>query len=319
MAFVKSVLGRPYMGILLTLVVLCGLFQLINPAFLSTANMAVILRAMAYPGLIAIGMGLCLISGVMDLSVGATAAFSSVFLASALVYWSLPLWLALVLTVACGALIGLFNSVVILNLHVTPFIATIASMFMVKGLALAWNKGFVISPLPGNLVEVGMARPLGVSWPFWLMVALMVGAYIMLEHSVFGLEIKATGSDYEVAKVTEVRYILVHRVLLAVVGGLAALAGIFSSFMLNSGHPNVGTGWEFAAITACAIGGVSLYGYEGSIFGIFCGLLVVQVLQNGIVLAGVSPYLQTVVVGLVLLVAIALDVRRRRYLNLESL
>lgn len=319
MEILRSVLSKQYMGILLTLAGLCLLFSLITPNFLTWANIAVILRAMAYPGLIAVGMGLCLISGIMDLSVGATAAFSSVFLGAALVYWELPLWVAIVLTLMVGALVGLFNSFVILNLHVTPFIATIASMFMIKGLALAWNKGFVIYPLPGNLVDIGMARPLGVSVPFLFLIAVMVVAYIVLEHTVFGLEIKATGSDYEVAKVTEVRYILVHRALLAGVGMLASAAGIFLSFVLNSGHPNVGTGWEFSAITACAIGGVSLYGYEGSIPGIACGLLVVQVLQNGIVLAGVSPYLQTVVVGVVLLIAIALDVRRRKYLNLESL
>ena len=87
--------------------------------------------------------------------------------------------------------------------------------------------------------------------------------------------------------------------------------------MLNAGAPTVGTGWEFTAITACAIGGVSLFGYHGNMFGLFCGLAVIQVIQNGIVMIGVSPYLQSVFVGAILLIAMAVDVRRRTYLNLD--
>jgi ribose transport system permease protein len=306
-------------GILLVLIALVALFQSLNPAFLSSLNIAAILRSMSYTGIIAIGMGLCLMSGVIDLSAGATAAFASVLFSKALVMWELPLTVAIVLALLSGALFGLFNAFVIIKLRVTPFVATISSMFMIRGLALAWTKGFIVYPLPDRLGEIGMLKPFGVSVGFVLMIVIALLAWYVLEHTVFGLEIRATGSDYEVAKVTEVRYVMVHVVLLMTVGVLSAVSGILLSFVLNGGTPNVGTGWEFTAITACAIGGVSLMGYEGSIPGILYGLLVVYVLQNGIVVVGVSVFMQQVVVGVVLLIAIVLDVRRRKYLNLERL
>lgn len=190
---------------------------------------------------------------------------------------------------------------------------------MVKGISLAWKKGFLIYPLPDGIADLGMLKPFGISIAFICLVAITIIAWFILEKTVFGLEIRATGSDYEVAKVTEVRYRLIHTSLLIGVGVLAAISGIFLSFVLNAGAPNVGEGWEFAAITACAIGGISLFGYEGSIPGIFLGLLVIQVLSNGIVMIGVSAFFQQVVLGAVLLTAIILDVKRRAYLNLEKI
>jgi ribose transport system permease protein len=304
---------------MVTLLVLAMFFQFINPVFLTGPNIETMLRAMSYTGLIALGMGLCLISGIIDLSVGATAGFVTMWFSTSLTNWHWPVALAVITSLCIGAAFGLFNAFVILKLKVTPFIATISTMFIYRGMATAWTNGFQVYPLPEGMNEFGMLEPLGVNWAFVIFVILAVAAYIVLDHTVFGLEIRATGSDYEVAKVTEVRYILVHVMVLMCVGVLAAIAGMLLSMMLNAGIPTAGTGWEFMAITACAIGGVSLFGYEGSIFGIVCGLLVMQVLQNGIIMIGVNPYLQTSVIGLVLLLAITLDVKRRTYLNLESL
>jgi ribose/xylose/arabinose/galactoside ABC-type transport system permease subunit len=106
---------------------------------------------------------------------------------------------------------------------------------------------------------------------------------------------------------------------LVIISVLAASSGIFISFMTNGGSPSVGSGWEFIAITACAIGGVSLFGYHGSIFGLFCGLLVIQVINNGIIMLGVSPYLQGVVIGAILLASMFADIRRRSYLDLDTI
>ena len=316
---VRAYLSKPSTGIFLVLIVLTGLFQIGNPDFLSTANVQAILRSMSYVGIIGIGMGLCLMSGVIDLSAGATAALASVLFSKAMVEWGISLPVAIVLALATGALVGLVNAFIIIKLKVTPFIATIASQFMIRGLALAWTRGFIVYPLPGRIGEIGMLRPFGVSVGFIVMLVIAAGAWYLLNHTVLGLEIKATGSDYEIAKITEVRYVLVHVFVLTLVGVLSAVAGVLLSFVLNGGTPNVGLGWEFTAITACAIGGVSLMGYEGSIEGIIFGLLVVYVLQNGVVVIGVSVFLQNVVIGFVLLVAVVLDVRRRRFLNLETL
>lgn len=315
----KAYLRKPSTGIFLVLVVLTLFFQAGNGDFLSKANVEAILRSMSYVGIIAIGMGLCLISGVIDLSAGATSAMASVLFSKAMVDWGAPLPVAILLALVTGALVGLLNALVIIRLKIPPFIATIATQFMVRGLALAWTRGFIVYPLPDRIGEIGMLQPLGVSVGFFVLLFVAGGAYYLLNYTVLGLEIKATGSDYEIAKLTEVRYVLVHVFVLTVLGVLSAVAGVLLSFVLNGGTPNVGIGWEFTAITACAIGGVSLMGYEGTIEGILFGLLAVYVLQNGVVVIGVSVFMQNVVIGIVLLVAVVLDVRRRKYLNIESL
>lgn len=319
METVKNILSRSSAGVLILLVILIIVFQSINPMFLSQQNINSMLRSMSYYGIIAVGMGLCLISGIIDLSVGATAAFASVMFASLVTQAGLPLPVAVLITLLAGGVIGLVNAFIILKLKITPFIATISTMFIVRGLAMSWNDGFFIYPISDIAMKIGTMQPLGVSVGFFCFIGLVILAWYVLEFTVFGLEIKATGSDYEVAKVTEVRYILVHVVLLTAVSILAALSGILTSMTMNAGIPTIGTGWEFAAITACAIGGISLYGYEGSMIGLVGGLALMQVLQNGIVVIGVSVFLQEVVVGIALLVAIALDVKRRKYLNLEKI
>lgn len=316
---VKEWMAKPYVGVLFVLVALVALFQSLNPVFLTPLNIATMLRSASYIGIISVGMGLCMVSGMIDLSVGSTSALASVMFGWAMVHWGLPLVPAILITIAAGAVIGLVNAFIILRMGVSPFVTTISTMFMIKGVALAWNKGFLIYPLPDGVAEIGNLKPLGVSVAFVIFLVVTLVAWYVLERTVFGLEIRATGSDYEVAKVTEVRYILVHVSLLAGIGALAALAGILTSFILNAGAPNVGIGWEFAAITACVIGGISMFGYEGSIPGVVLGVLTVQVLRNGIVMSGVSVYLQDVVTGVVLLAAIVLDVRRRKYLNMERI
>jgi len=277
------------------------------------------LRALSYTGIIGIGMATCLMSGVLDLSVGSTSALASVVFGSAIRDWGFELLPAIGLGLLMGVLVGAINSFVILKLKITPFIATISMMFIVRGLANWVSNGYNIYPLSDQVLALGYARPLGVSWAFWAFVVLAILTHLVLQYSLFGLLIRAVGSDREVAMCTEVNVDRVNTITLVSVSVLAAVAGIFISFVINAGSPTVGSGWEFTAITACAIGGISLFGYHGSIFGLFCGLAVIQIMQNGIVMLGVSPYLQNVVVGAILIIAMMIDVRRRAYLDLDKI
>ena len=301
------------------MVVLIVIFQLANPIFLSPINIATMLRAAAYTGIISIGMALCLISGTIDLSVGSTAALASVVFGTAIRDYGLSLIVAIFIGILSGLVIGLVNSFIILKMKVTPFIATISMLFVVRGLANWISNGYNIYPLSEQVLKLGSARPLGVSWAFIFFVIFALIAHLILQHSLFGLLIRATGSDRETARNTEVDVDDVNLKTLVAISVLAAIAGIFISFVINAGSPTVGAGWEFTAITACAIGGVSLFGYHGTIFGMFCGLMVIQIIQNGLVMVGISPYVQGVAVGAILLVAMAVDVRRRTYLDLDRI
>lgn len=311
----KKILSLSETGIVLVMVVLSTLFQSINPVFLSTLNIAGMFRGMAYPGLVSIGMGLCLIAGTIDLSVGATAGLASVIFAK---FSGLGFVPAVLVTITIGLLVGLLNGTVITKLKVTPFIMTICMMYVLRGLASWISNGYNIYPLPDGFAQIGSLQPLGISWAFIIMVVLMISINYVLNNSVWGLQVRAIGSDEASARCTEVEVDKVKISIFVITGGLSAIAGIMLSLIINSGNATVGTGWELIAVAACAIGGVSLFGYEGSMFGLFCGLLVLQIIQNGIVLIGISPYTQQIVIGIILLSAMVVEVRRRRWLNMDS-
>ena len=310
---------QPSSAIFLVLIMLIMIFQLANPIFLSPINVATMMRALSFTGIIAVGMALCLMSGIIDLSVGSTSALASVIFGTAIRDWGISIAPAVVLGLLAGAVVGIVNSFIILRLKITPFIATISMMFIVRGLANWVSNGYNIYPLSDQVLAIGGARPLGISWAFWAFVVCAIIAHLILQYSLLGLLIRAVGSDREVAICTEVDVDKINTITLMTISLLAAIAGIFISVMINAGSPTVGVGWEFTAITACAIGGVSLFGYHGTIFGLFCGLAVTQVVQNGIVMIGISPYFQSVVVGAILLVAMVVDVRRRTYLDLDKI
>jgi len=219
----------------------------------------------------------------------------------------------------CGAIVGIINSFIILKLKVNPFIATISMMFVIRSVSNWLSNGYSIYPLSDRVLSIGEAQPLGVSWAFWLFVGFAILAELILRFSLFGLLLRAVGSDREVAKCTEVNVNQVNTVGLIAISLLAVIAGIAISCMTNAGSPTVGSGWEFTAITACVIGGVSLFGYNGDMLGLFCGLAVIQVINNGIVMIGVNPYLQGVVIGAILLAAMAVEIKRRSWLDLETI
>lgn len=306
-------------GIFVALIVLVVVFTWLNPLFLSPVNIGTMLRATAYVGIIGVGMAICLISGVIDLSVGATAALSSVLFGLMLRDYGQSLLVAVLACIACGIVIGLVNAFVILKLKVNPFITTISTMFVIRSIASWASNGYSVYPLPDGILSIGEAKPLGVSWAFWIFIGFAILAELVLRFSLFGLLLRAVGSDREVARCTEVNVTQVNTVGLVVVSVLAVVAGIAISCMTNAGSPTVGSGWEFTAITACAIGGVSLFGYHGNMFGLFCGIAVIQVINNGIVMIGINPYLQGVVIGAILLTAMAVEIKRRSWLDLETI
>lgn len=307
------------LGIFVVLIVLIILFTLANPAFLSKVNIGTMLRATAYVGIISVGMAICLISGVIDLSVGATSALSSVIFGMLIRDHGASILVAILVSLLCGAVVGIINSFIILKLKVNPFIATISMMFVIRSVSNWLSNGYSIYPLSDRVLSIGEAQPLGVSWAFWLFVGFAILAELILRFSLFGLLLRAVGSDREVAKCTEVNVNQVNTVGLIAISLLAVIAGIAISCMTNAGSPTVGSGWEFTAITACVIGGVSLFGYNGDMLGLFCGLAVIQVINNGIVMIGVNPYLQGVVIGAILLAAMAVEIKRRSWLDLETI
>lgn len=291
-------------------------FTLLCPVFLSSTNLAGMLRGLSYTGIAAIGMAFCLISGTIDLSIGAVAALSSVVFA---LLSRQGVVVAVVGALACGVMAGLLNGWLITYFSITPFVTTLCSMYMIRGVATWISNGYSIYPLPAGYAEFGSAQPGGISWAFWFFLILLILASILLDRTIFGLMVRAVGSDIDSARCTEINPEQIYRWVFVISGFCGSVAGIMVSLILNAGIATVGSGWELTAITACVIGGISLFGYHGSFVGLGIGLLILQVLQNGIIMIGVSPYVQNIVIGTLLLLAMISEVQRRKYFNLDSL
>ena len=318
MDLVRKWIARREISALIMLLALCGIFQAANPVFLSWANMGAMFRALSLPGIMAIGMAICLISGAIDLSVGASAGFAASLSSVLMMRLDYPIWFAILAAIAVSALIGLLNYIAIYRLKIIAFIATIGMMYVLKSVANWITNGTSVYPIPETVVQFGQAQPLGVSWSFWIFLVLLIIAEIVLSQTVWGLEVRATGSNRETARDTEVRIEFVSVSVLILLGALAGLSGVLAMSRVAAGNPTIGTGWEFQAILACALGGVSLFGHDGSLFGMFLGLLLMQTITTGLVEIGVNPYLEGAIMGVLLICALALDVQKRTAMRVEE-
>lgn len=297
---------------------LSGVFQAANPAFLTLANIATMLRALALPGLIAVGMAPCLMAGTIDLSVGAAAGLSASLAAVLMVNQGWPIWSALLAAVIVTGAVGAVNCYVIFRYKLMAFITTIGMMYVLKSLAVWITNGSSIYPIPPGLVAFGQAHPLGLSWPFLIFAGAVVVIQVVLSTTVWGLEVRATGSDRTIARDTEVRVDLVNYSTFILLGLLSGVSGLCAMARITAGNPTIGTGWEFQAILGCALGGVSLFGHDGSMAGMVLGLLLMQVITTGLVEIGVSPYLEGALLGGLLIGALVLDVRKRSLLRQQD-
>lgn len=290
-------------------------FGAINPQFIKLANLQVMARGMSLLGIVTVGMALCMIGGMVDISVGSTAGLAGAVFAMSMIRWELPGVLGFLLPFAVAVGFGVLNCTLILKGKMNPFIVTIATMFVARGLISYTTGGLTIYPMPDGFSEIGNAKPLGLSWLFINFVILVIIAELSL-HTVWGLKLRATGSSREIARATTVDTDRVTYTTFIIIGACAGLAGLLGVMRMNGAQPLLGQGWEFQALAACAIGGVSIFGYEGSLVGAFLGLATMQVLANGLVAVGMSPYLQMVAIGSALALAMFLDARRRLKLNI---
>lgn len=303
-------------GIIISLLILIIIFTIINPVFLKPDNIQNIFRASAFTGIMAVGVGWLLISGSIDLSIGAVAGMGSIITSYLTVKFGYPILLSVAIGLSSGLTMGILNYVLIYAVKIPAFLATIGTMYIARGAAFLISNGLSIYPLPKEVGQFGMAMPLNISWHFIIFVLLIIISQVILFHTVYGLEVRATGSDREIAKMTEVNVKKVSISTFIIAGMLSALSGILLMTRVVTGQPNTGTGWELIAIAACAIGGVSLFGYEGSFLGVFLGIITLQVIQNGLVVIGLSSHLNLVVIGCILVCTAAIDWQRRIKLDI---
>lgn len=312
-----AMLGRLFAageaGVIAALVLLVIIFEALNSAFLSSADIHAILAAVSFVGIIAVGQTILLVAGEFDLSVGSTAGLCAIVSAWVMTKGGLPPGLGLLAGLGTGAVIGLVNGLVVVRFGIPAFIATLGMLYAAQGLTNLITNGNPIYPLPDMVGSVGQATPIfGLGWSVVVMLALLVVGDLVLRRTTVGRNLYATGGNREVARLVGINTGLYKVACFVIVGALAGLAGMFVMGSLASGSPTIGTGWELVVIAGVVVGGVSLFGGVGSVLAGLIGMLLLQVVQSGLVVAGVSANWQTVAVGVIMVLAVGLDLVRRR-------
>jgi ribose transport system permease protein len=302
-------------GILAALIVEIILFSTLSPYFFTTENILNVSLQTSITAIIAAGMTFVILTSGIDLSVGAIVALSGVVITSALKL-SLSFGISLPVAIFAGLMIGAASGAIagqlVTRFNITPFIVTLALMTIWRGAAYMYTDGRPIWGLPDGFSALGSGRVFTVPVPSIIMIGVYVIAYIMLKKTRFGRHVYAVGGNREAARLAGIDS---NRILMSVYiisGVLAAMSGLLLASRMNSGQPNAGLMYELDAIAAVVVGGTSLFGGRGSIIGTFIGAMLIGVLRNGLNLLNVGSYVQMVVLGVVILLAVMLDQMRSR-------
>ena len=283
-------------------------FTLLQPRFLSVDNIFSMLRQVSMIGISAVGMTFILLTGGIDISIGPIVALTTVILALLSVNLGIPVPAAILVALLVCTFFGLINGFMVTRFNVPAMIATLGMMTTVKGIAYLLTGGIPIYNIPESLTMIGQGYLLGVvPIPVLIMFASFIFGYVMIEKTILGRYIVATGGSEEAARLSGIKVKKIKLIVYALSGFFSCIAGIIMCGRVNSGQPSVASGFEMDVIPAVVLGGVSLSGGEGSIINVFAGVLIMGVLQNGMSILGLGDYWQWVVKGIVLLLAVAYD------------
>lgn len=301
--------GGPLIGLIILMIIL----SLLAPNFMSARNMVNILDQVTVLGILALGATAVIITGGIDLSVGAVLALSVMVLGWLSHDGGWPLWLSMIACVVVGALVGLVNGLAITVAKLPPFIATLAMMSIARGLANLITDGRQIIGYPEWFYSLSSNRFGGfLSATLIMLVLLYLIGWMVLQTRRSGRAVYAVGGSPEVARLAGVKVGTVTTWVYVFAGAAAGLAAIVLASRLDSSQPSAGTGIELNVIAAVVIGGASLAGGIGRVTGTIVGVLIIGVLNNGLNLLGVSPFIQQIIIGLVIAAAVLTDVLRRR-------
>jgi ribose transport system permease protein len=300
-----NVFGRDAGG-LIVLLILFGALTLASPEFLTSANMDNLARQVAVFGIIAVGQLLVIITAGIDLSVGSVLGLTGCISAELLVH-KVGVVPAILGGVAAGAAIGMFNGALVAYGKLPPFIVTLGMLGIARGAVLVLTNANTVQPLPDSFGQIANGSFLGLPNLLWLFAAVVIFTAFVLRRTVFGRYVYAVGSNPESARLAGVPVTRVLVSVYAIAGLLAAVGGVLFTSRLNAGIPTAGTGYELNAIAACVIGGASLFGAKGGAYGAAAGALIVGVLNNGGNLLAINSFYLQIIIGALILIAVAFD------------
>jgi ribose transport system permease protein len=311
----REIVGRPEFGVLIILLAMGAFLSLVTDTFLTSTNIFNILRAFSWIAISAFGQCLTIIACGIDLSVGSVMAISGLASAMLLVR-GVNVPLAVGGGLLTGLIVGFLNGLMITKGKLPPFIATLGTLLMARGLTYGLTGGWPVRDLPTGFRNLGQydvpIAGMGVPRPFLFMLALAVIMSVFLSRTVWGYRIYAVGGNETAARLSGINTDRVKLMIYSLCGLLTAVGGVLMTARLGVAAPTAGQGYELDVIAAAVIGGTSMSGGEGTILGVVLGAAIMQLLRNGLVLLGVSAYWLQAVQGLVIVVAIMLDQVRKR-------
>lgn len=288
-------------------------FSVTTRSFLTFENLANLLRQTSINGVIALGMLVVIITAGIDLSVGAVVAISGIVVAL-LMKADAPLGVCVPVALIVGTGVGLFNGVLVYNFGITPFIATLGTTTMVRGLVMILSGARMVADLPAGFGNLSNSSILYVPTMFVIWMALFAIIWLVLRYTQLGRNMFIIGSSQEVARLSGVRLGRNLYATYALCSLYAAIGGLMLSSRLSMGVPTAGLGYELDAIAAVVIGGASLFGAAGSALGAVLGAIIMQTIHNGGTLLGVDPFALQIIIGALILLSVGIDqvrVRRR--------
>ena len=311
--FIRPLLMQEF-AILIPFFLFLTFFYTRNEAMLNEITIFSILRTIAFPALIAMGMVQLMIAGELDLSTGAVMSFSAVFTAKLIRDLDFAVTEAVLIALFVSIIFGLLNAFLTIKIGIFSVIATIGTGFMIRGGSYLFTNGLPIYPLPESFALLGSLRPFNLSFTFLLMIILTIVVQVLLRSSKWGTALYATGSNLKAAKMAGINTTKVKTICFVTTSFLSAVAGLLTMSQLpgTPGDPIIGLNLELDILAGVIVGGVSLYGGRGSAIGTFIGVAFIQLVRSGLVIAHFNPYLQLPALGMLLMIAVAWDVIRHK-------
>lgn len=299
-------------GLLVAVIAMCVVFTVINPRFLSEANLVAILVSVAIVGIVAIPGAMLIVSGYVDFTVGSVAVLTAIVFGELVLSVGLSTPVAAFLGLAVGSGWGLFAGFLICRLGLSAIVVTLGGYAGLRGLAEFISEGQTQFGFGEAFRVLGNGRLFGLPTPVWILVAMFSLGFYLWYLSPFGRHITAIGSDSVAAHSLGIKTKTLPLLLYVTSGTLAALGGLILTSQLDASSLSIGAGLEIQVLTAILLGGVAFSGGRGSLFGVLLGVLFIGILTNGLVVANVSPYISNVAVGTALVLAAGLDVLYQR-------
>ena len=311
-AFLKTLLQQREVSIFLSVLAMGVLLAFNSPNFLGRGNLLTLVVGMSFDMIVAVGMTILMVSGGFDLSVGSCLALAGAVAGYSMTKFDAPVWMGIMLGLLTGVLVGWINGFLVTKVRVNPLITTLGMMQVVRGVVFLLTAGLGIPNLPDGFNYFGQEKWLNLQIPVWVMLFLVIAGEVLLRRSSYFRQSYFVGGNERSARLSGINVDRVKVMNYIIVGVMAAVSGVLLAGRMGTASVSAGLGAELRVVSAVVLGGASLSGGEGTILGALLGVTLMNLLSNGLNILGINVYWQNVVIGAVLLIAVAADSLSRR-------